>query len=202
MTTRLLQDKMTGDLEMSITQMKQYTSTQKEILFLGISDEVYIQTFAHGLKELPKFEEGLPTSDTDFIVQGLEYDYLRICDLLGFHTITRPILTFEKEEFLTAALEFGYNPPHVSDWRGLCILEGNIIFININIKSDYKLSDGVLTNARPTYITFLETLIHELVHFKCPDMECTEVKDDMLVGVDEYDNEVVKILRVLNTHPL
>src|SRR5215467_6979244 len=76
-----------------------------------------IQAFAHKLKELPKFEEGLPTSDTDFIAEGLEYDYLRICDLLGFHTITRPLLTFEKEEFLTAVFEFGYNPPLFSGWR-------------------------------------------------------------------------------------
>jgi|SRR5215831_8940537 len=144
--------------------------------------------FRHSLtsQNNPKFEEVPPTSDTDFIIEGLQYDYLS--DLLGFHTITRPLLTLEKEEFHTAAYELGDDPPPFGDSKGITILEGNIIFINVNLKYDYQLervsegpNDLAPMNTRQTYATFLKTLIHELVDFKCPDMQCTEVRPQFLV---------------------
>jgi len=67
--------------------------------------------------------------------ERLEQDFLKICDQIGIHTVERPLLTFEKEEFLQVASNFGDPDPDLNETKGILFREGNIIFINTGLMS-------------------------------------------------------------------
>jgi hypothetical protein len=80
----------------------------------------------------------------------------------------------------------------------------NYILVKVNPQAlrfylvSFARTDVILVKMKPTYTDFIQTLVHELVHHKFPNMQCTENINDMMVGTTEFDTEVAKILNAFS----